>query len=97
MERPKMHDATLLRAVLLWSEEAETTLEFRVDDLKSVALQASGLTNLSCPHENSWGPSVSVNEVRGPTELRPGLFRMEIEMQSGDTITIDAKDFKWLL
>lgn len=96
MDRPKLHDATLVRIVLLWDEEAEVKLEFRVDGPKSVALKASGVTNLTCPHENPWGPSVSVNEVRGPVEARCGLHRVEIEIQSGDTITIEAKFFEWI-
>lgn len=95
MDQPKLHDATLVRVVLLWDEEAEVELEFRVDGFKSVVLKTSGVTNLTCPHENPWGPSVSVNEVRGPVEVRCGLHRMEIEMQSGDTIVVEAKTFEW--
>jgi hypothetical protein len=96
MERPKLHDATLVRVVLLWDEQAEAEMEFRVDGPKSISLKASGVTNLSCPHENPWGPSVSVNEVRGPVEVRGGLQRIEIEIQSGDTIAVEARTFEWI-
>jgi hypothetical protein len=96
MDRPKLHDASLLRVVLLWDEEAQAELQFRLDGPKTVALKASGVTNLTCPHENPWGPSVSVNEVRGPVEVQEGIRRIEIEIQSGDTILVEAREFNWI-
>jgi hypothetical protein len=53
------------------------------------------VTKLACPRENPWGPSGSVNEVRGPIAVGDGIDRMEVEMQSGDTISVDGKAFDW--
>jgi len=95
VDRPKLHDASLLRIVLTWNEEAEANLIFRLDGPRLVALKASGLKGLACPHENPWGPSVSVNEFRGPSVVREGVQKIEIEMQSGDTIVVAASGWEW--
>jgi hypothetical protein len=94
MDLYNLHDATLVRVVLLWGKYAQAELHFRLDS-QTVTLKASGVTNLTCPHECSWGHSASVNELRGPVDLQEGVRRIEIEMQSGDTILVDAKSFKW--
>ena len=89
-----LHDATLVRVVVLWNEDAQAELSFRLDR-RTLTLKASGVTNLTCPHENPWGPSVSVNELRGPLDVRDGVRRIEIEIQSGDTILVEARSFEW--
>jgi hypothetical protein len=92
---PNLHDATLERVVLLWNKDARAELSFRLDH-RTITVIASGVTNLTCPHENPWGPSVSVNALRGPfdaCEVRDGVRRIEVEIQSGDTIRVDAKSF----
>jgi hypothetical protein len=45
---------------------------------------------LSVPHLEPWGPSVSINGVEGPTLGPDGNFLLEIEMQSGDVIALRA-------
>ena len=95
METPRLHDASFLRVVLLWDEIAEATLVFRVHGPRTVVLRASGVASLTCPHENPWGPSISVNEIHGPFAVREGVERIEVEVQSGDTIVIEAASFEW--
>lgn len=92
---PKLHDAVFLRAVLLWGKVADARMVFRVLGPRFIVLKATGVTNLSCPHENPWGPSVHVNEIRGPLLARQGVERIEVEVQSGDTIGIEAASFEW--
>ncbi len=92
---PNLHDAIFLRAVLLWGKAADATVVFRVFGPRFLVLKASGVTNLICPHENPWGPSVHVNEIRGPLSPRQGVERIEVEVQSGDTIVIEAASFEW--
>ena len=41
-----------------------------------------------------WGPSVSINEVRGPIQ-NDASYRLEIEMQSGDTLILEAREFEF--
>jgi hypothetical protein len=61
--------------------------------IKIESLQAEGVSHLEVPRLNPWGPSVSVNEVRGPTTNANESQAIEIEMQSGDVIKITAKSF----
>ncbi len=70
-------------------------MAFRVRGPRLVTLTASEAVLLACPHENPWGPSVSVNEFRGPRTLDSGLERVEIELQSGDTLIVEAARWDW--
>lgn len=95
MNTPDLHDASLLDVVLNWGKEASAEVRFRDRGPRVVTLKSIKTTLLSCPHENHWGPSVSVNEVRGPQSIGNDRQRVEIEMQSGDTIVIEGEGFEW--
>jgi hypothetical protein len=41
----------------------------------------------------SWGSSVSIHGVRGPSQVGDGVSALEVEMQSGDVIRIEAGTF----
>lgn len=84
-----MHDWTLIDLVVEWSI-GTITVHFRDEESRILELKASGLTHLEVPRRRPWGPSVSVNEIRGPTHL-DGRTEIEIEMQSGDVIVIAAQ------
>lgn len=88
-----LHDATLVNIDIKWAERV-TTLIFRVGTDKVIRLTAGKTTSFHVPHVEPWGPSVSVNNLR---QLRSGdqLSLLEIEMQSGDIIRIEAGDFAW--
>lgn len=45
------------------------------------------------PAKVSMGPSVSINQVRGPTPTEDGALRLEIEMQTGDLLILEAAEF----
>jgi hypothetical protein len=87
-----MHDWTLLSISLEW-ENGATVLSFRRNGPQLVSVRAEGVSNLVIPRLNEWGPSVSVNEVRGPEKDLAGQQTLEIEMQSGDVIKITAMSF----
>ena len=87
-----MHDWTLLSISLEW-ENGATVLSFRRNGLQLVSVRAEGVSKLVIPRMNEWGPSVSVNELRGPTKDPPGPQTLEIEMQSGDVIKITGTSF----
>jgi hypothetical protein len=95
MDKPNLHDATLLDVVLTWGKTAGVEVRFRDCGPRIVRLRARNARLLSCPHENPWGPSVSVNEIRGPEPRDGDTQRVEIEVQSGDTIVIESQDFEW--
>lgn len=87
-----MHDWTLRSINFDW-KSAQVKLDFLNQHSTLVSLLANGVSNLSVPCLNEWGPSVSVNKVAEPIPLENGKYKMKIEMQSGDVIEIDAKTF----
>lgn len=86
-----MHDWTLATIMYEW-ETAKATLCFLGPRHRSAVVVAEGVSHLDIPQTNCWGPSVSVNELRGPTG-NGKQRRLEIEMQSGDVIAITARSF----
>jgi len=76
----KFHDAMLEQIVVDW-EFGKATLYRRTSD-GTETLGFENVRSIEIPREYPWGPSVSINEVRDRPEI------CEIEMQSGDVITI---------
>ncbi len=93
----QLHDATLVRVECRWEDGCFSVhLRTGVSTYPEVQIVATGGKRLDCPRMHPWGPSVSVHQIRGPTQLADEkLQRLEIEMQSGDVLVLDAEDF-WL-
>ena len=88
-----MHDWTLLTILFEW-EAARVTLSFQGPEAGVASIVAEGVSRLDVPRLNEWGRSVSVNKVRGPADNeKTGQGCLEIEMQSGDVITVSAVSF----
>ena len=79
-----LHDATLIAVRVDWSDGI-CIAEIQHGTLGKCSLTFSALTNLTLPREKGWGSSVSINSFSAP---RTGWY--EIEMQSGDCISIAA-------
>lgn len=79
-----IHDATLLAIYVSW-EAARCDIRLLPVGLPPHLLVFEGFTNIELPRRESWGPSSSVNKS---VEQEGGKF--EIELQSGDTIRIEA-------
>lgn len=79
-----LHDASLEAIYINW-EAARCDLRLTPVGLPSHLLVFEGFTNIDLPRRESWGSSSSVNTLAQPHE---GLF--EIELQSGDTIRVQA-------
>jgi hypothetical protein len=88
-----LHDATLLSVEVTWPAKT-VRITFRQGGGKRVLLSVLGLRSRFVPRDEPWGPSVSVGTVRETTG-RAGPRRIEIEMQSGDTIRVEADEFTW--
>jgi hypothetical protein len=86
-----MHD-WILRTILCEWEERRVTLSVYTFQ-KDARLVAEQVADLKIPLRREWGPSVHINEVRGPLPAEEGRQRLEIEMQTGDLITILAGSF----
>lgn len=85
-----MHDWTLVSLFANW-KEATVAITLRNQKSAEVTITAHEFTDLVVPKKDDWGPSVSVNEVTGPLVLPNGMQYLEIEIQSGDKIRIEAK------
>jgi len=91
-----LHDASLLNFFLEW-EKGKLTIELRFydDQVASINLLkiiAINWITFNCPKKEEWGPSVSINQMN-IKKLSKDIQHLSIEMQSGDIISIDAKEF----
>lgn len=84
-----MHDWTLIDISVSWKEK-RATFNFK-SSTSSRVLVAEEFVNLILPRTSPWGNSVSVNEISELIILDNGSHQITIEMQSGDTIEIEAK------
>lgn len=91
-----MHDWTLLTISLTW-KTGEVRIDFESfdsldgQDYNVVSIFATEVRRLNIPNLQEWGLSVSVNSVERPVLLNDGTYKLIIEMQSGDNISIIAK------
>ena len=84
-----MHDWTLKTIFLDWGK---STVDIHLVNQQGAAqIIAEKIEFFSMTRKEEWGPSVSINQVNGPSLQKEGDFFMQIEMQSGDKITIRAK------
>jgi hypothetical protein len=88
----QLHDAVLVSLDVKWSA-GNVTLCFQSYDPPSFSIVAEDFDSLQCPRRCPWGTSIYVNEADLCQELAQGRKRLRIEMQSGDVIVVDAKDF----
>ncbi len=88
-----LHDATLESITFRW-EHGEVVLSLRtgVEGWPRLLLIASGASLVVCPRREPWGHSVSINSVAASqAETTTGTKQsLSIEMQSGDTISVEA-------
>ena len=88
-----MHDWTLVSIIFEW-KQGRVTLNFNATDSQPATIIAENVVQLEVPQRDEWGRSVSVNEMRGPSKDPAGCEKLEVEIQSGDIITIKAKSFR---
>lgn len=89
-----MHDWTFLSFTVDWSA-GTARLKFLDRRPARTDLCVRGLCALVLERSEPWGPSVSVDAISGPEEDGRGASHVEIRMQSGDTIRIEAGAFAW--
>ena len=85
------HDAVLVAARLDW-DSGTATLELRVWGFVQPRICARGLRRLEVRREHAWGPSVSILEAKH--EHDAARERLELQMQSGDLIRIEAEEIR---
>ena len=89
-----MHDWTLVSVTVDW-ESSTVVVETRSPNADIVKVSLHGVTLVSIPKREEWGPSVSINKVDGPIH-QFGSVKLAIEMQSGDTIFLEGKSIDML-
>jgi hypothetical protein len=88
----RMHDWLLLDIHFAWAD-GRVTIRLRSNVSRSDNLIANDVSDLHVPKLKEWGPSSSINRIRGPDIDKSGAQKLEIEMQSGDVIKIEAMSF----
>tara|TARA_R110002072_G_scaffold203706_1_gene361717 strand:+ start:149 stop:418 length:270 start_codon:yes stop_codon:yes gene_type:complete len=83
-----MHDWTLIDITSHWRNRS-VILRFSSQDGHKEIL-ANNFSKVRVPRNNPWGASVSVNKAI----LSNADKRLSIEMQSGDTIEIEAQSIE---
>lgn len=86
------HDSRLTRIEMDWTS-GHLVLR-AVSHRATLDLVAEATCHLVVPRSLPWGWSESINEVRGPSPIENGLWRLEVEMQSGDVILATATRFR---
>jgi hypothetical protein len=87
IEFVKAHDATLNHMIYDWERACFTVMLTSTSE--TVAnLEFHEATRVEIPRLLPWGPSRSINEVR-----QAASNKFEIEVQSGDVITIEASSW----
>ena len=85
----QFHDWTLLEVVFHW---AQASVAVTLDGPSSqCVVLAADVSLLEVPRENPWGRSVSVYSFFIADILKGGEKSLQIEMQSGDIIRVNAK------
>jgi hypothetical protein len=88
-EIPNLHDAVLERIEVSW-DEGLARIGLTLVPGGPLVLTAVGLRAFSMSRRQDWGPSVYVNGAQVRTGGEDPIV-VEIEMQSGDVITVAAE------
>ena len=91
MEDKLMHDWTLKNIEVTW-QSGTVRLDLVCSPGATKCLTARGLIELVVPRPQEWGPSESIMSSVGPLRLSDNSQRLELLMQSGDTLLIIARD-----
>lgn len=87
-----LHDWSLIGFYINW-QQAIIEIELLYATGKA-RMFVNDFTTLDVSQKNDWGKNISINSSNGPLSLENGLMSLEIEMQSGDLIKIEGKNFE---
>ncbi|WP_064748861.1 hypothetical protein ABU614_11400 [Lysobacter firmicutimachus] len=89
------HDWTL-SAIEVDRGGATATIRFLDCGSSPAALLAEGLRRPTVNRELPWGVSGSVQEMAGPVTRSDGAVWLDLCIQSGDAVCVEARRFTWL-
>ena len=87
-----MHDWTVETIEIEW-KDGSLLLALR-SPAGPETIVAIGLYDLQIQRAFPWGPSESINSTVGPMPDESGRLRLSIEMQSGDSLIVIARQFQ---
>jgi hypothetical protein len=94
----RLHDATLKRIVFEFEENVcDITLALSAVPPCTGEIRAVGILKLLLPRASPWGYSNSVNRVFLSENQSDGSSTLNIEMQSGDVLLIEAKSLSFVV
>lgn len=93
MNISQFHDWTLAELHFDWCQATITVMLNGPMSARQV-LTAIDASLLEVPRENPWGKSVSINAIRLEGMPDKDVQALEIEMQSGDVIRINAREIR---
>ena len=85
-----MHDWSLISVLIDW-EKSMVTIILNNQLSEKVEIVAHNFNDFHITKHDEWGESVSLNKVVGPVTIDNGNQLLEIEIQSGDRIMLEAK------
>ncbi len=92
----RLHDAVLVELRSSW-ESGDVIIRLRTGLSSAPVASVVGVSarRVEWSRTQPWGPSASVNAVRGPSPTSDReASRLEIELQSGDTLVLEAKELE---
>lgn len=87
-----MHDGTLEQIVVYWQRAiVQIIVNLGGAWEGRWVIEGQDFRTMQCPHASPWGGSVSINGIQTSTP-GPDWVRMELEVQSGDVVVLEAKN-----
>lgn len=88
-----MHDWVLNNILINWID-GNIEIHLKNNSSEGYILFCKDFSNIKIPRQNDWGESISINETSKIHTQINGNSSMIIEMQSGDKIILEAKEFR---
>jgi hypothetical protein len=93
MNNKSLHDWTLTKITLDW-HQGQLLINLEDTNRMPKTIIAKGVRDLHIPRMNEWGPSNRINDVAEAGLQLSSNRSMQIEMQSGDVIRIEASELQ---
>ncbi|MEG0171097.1 MAG: hypothetical protein RSC45_08075 [Acinetobacter sp.] len=88
-----MHDWLLLSIDVDWIQ-SNLKVHLKNTQSEDKILLAEEFTAFQLSRKNEWGKSVSINQIINFSTLKNGNSFIQIEIQSGDLLEIEAKNIQ---
>ena len=94
IEQFKQLQGSVLLEVTVDYRPRVASLLLKAQSFVHLRLVADGVRTVVVPFEEPLGRKSSIENLRGPVPVTPGRSRMEVQLESGDVIAIEAAEFR---